>query len=59
MAASVIHRPLPFRDESRRRRVRNGTEHPRHVTDDVRDHADIMYIVVVGRGDVDPAAAEQ
>lgn len=55
----MIHRPLPFRDESRRRRVRNGTEHPRHVTDDVRDHADIMYIVVVGRGDVDPAAAEQ
>ena len=57
--ASVGHKPLPFRDQSHRRRVRNGTEHPRHVADDVHDHEHVVRIVMVGRGDVDPTATGQ
>jgi len=55
----VAHEPSPLRDQLLRRSERNGTEHPRHVTDEVRDHEDVVHIVVVGRGDVDPAAAGQ
>lgn len=53
------HEPPSFRDQPHRRRVRGGTEHPRHITDDVRDHKHVMHIVVVGRGDVDPASTGQ
>jgi len=37
-----------------------GTDkHPRDVTEDVDDHHDIMDIMVVGGGNVDPAPAYQ
>ena len=55
----MTYEPSPFHDQTRRRRVRNGTEHPRHVTDDVRHHEDVMHVVMVGRGDVDPATTGQ
>ena len=46
--SSVGHEPLSFRDQSHRGCVRNGTEHPRHVTDDVRDHEYVVRVMMVG-----------
>lgn len=55
----MIHKPLSFRDQSHRWCVRNGTEHPRHVTGDIRDHEHVVRVVMVGRGDVDPSTTKQ
>ena len=54
-----IHKPLPFRGQPHRWCVGNGTKHPRHVTDDVRDHEHVVRIMMVGRGDVDPTTTGQ
>ena len=55
----MTYEPSPFQGQTRRWRAVNRTEHPRHVADDVRHHEHVMHIVVVGRGDVDPAATGQ
>jgi len=59
VAANVSHKPLPFRDKPHRGGVVNGTKHPRHVADDVRGHEHVVRVMMVGRGDVDPAATGQ
>ena len=59
IATVVADEPSLFRGQSHRRRVRNRTEHPRHVTDDVGNHKRVVDVVMVGRRDVDPTATRE
>ena len=49
--------PFPDDGDACLGRGGNGAEHPGEVADHVEDHHKVVHIVVVGRGDVDPAAA--
>ena len=37
----------------------NYTEHPWDVADDIRDHQYVMPVMIISRGDVDPASARE
>jgi hypothetical protein len=42
-----------------RRRIYNPTEHPRYIADHVRDHKNVMHVMVIARGYIDPATTRQ
>lgn len=59
-AKEATGNPLPVLDRlCVRRAKRNASGGPRDRKDNVRDHEDIVPVMVVGRGDVGPAAASK
>ena len=59
-AKEATSNPLPVLDRlCVRRAKRNTSGGPWDRKDDVRDHENIVPVMVVGRGDVSPAAASK